>query len=347
MIELEEALRALPESVDVTPSPDLVSSVRRKHVRRTLRRRAVIGGVAVIALVVSTAPTLIARANRSGSDAASSSPEAVTKESLDAALTRLAKGPGADEPRPTGKYAYTHSRTRYLADRVQGAVEDAGPPPPTTGKPAEPRARISYLSGADRHIWLDKTSGGHLRSTALPPVFLKPGDEEIYKQTGMTEHRMDGALGNGDASPGIPNLSFDSSALPTKPEAMRKYLQDVPSGVEDVNERTFTAGGDLLRETILPLKVRVAVLRALLLIPDVSVVADVADFEGRTGIAIGRVERGTTLTQLIVGDNASLLGERQVTVADGEFGPAGTVIGHTAVLESRFVDQIDAASTQR
>lgn len=378
MNDIEGALRTLPESLDLEPRGDLVASVRRTHRRRTVRRRSIVAGVALATLGISLAPTLLARSDRDAGvdDAASGAPAAgpVTKASLDASLAALAAGPGADAPAPTGSFAYTHSRTRHLAmvgaggsteaepavPASKGAAAAEQPAPPARdanaaaeepAPPARDRAPMdahaeemfSYLYGTERHIWLDKLSGGHLVAKPLAPKFLHAGDEVTYRRVVGAEEGMDLALTNGGEPVNVPNPSFDPAALPTDPAAMRQYLQDVPSGVEDLTERTFTAGADLLRERVLPLKVRVAVLRALLLIPDVAVAEGVADLDGRTGIGIGRVDRGTTLRQLIVDAAGTILGERDTVAVAGEFGPVGTVIGHTAVLESGYVDKIGIA----
>jgi hypothetical protein len=337
MTDLERSLLALRDSLDISPSTDLLESVRRRHARRTMRRRFGIAAIAVgTTAIVGVPGILVARRHRSGVSADRPASGRARIASLDADLAALAAAPGADQPQPTGPFAYTHSRTRYLA--MSAAAEPASGDTPSTGSPAE---MYSYLYGADREIWLDKSSAGHLRSKPLPPVFLHPGDEAIYQRKGITERGTDTDLMNGDQPVNVPNPSFDASGLPTEPAAMRQHLRDVGSGVEDDNERTFTAGEDLLRETILPLNVRVAVLRALLLIPDVTVVDGLTDLNGRPGTGVGRVERGTTRRDVIVDvESGTLLGERDAAAVDGEFGPRGTVIGQTAILDSGFVGAV-------
>ncbi|MEO6713137.1 MAG: hypothetical protein ABIM89_06880 [Mycobacteriales bacterium] len=362
MKDIESALRSLPDSIDLEPRPDLIASVRRTHRHRSLRRRSAVAGVALATLGIVTVPTMLRNddggtVNPGASQGAQGAVDGtVTKQSLDAALAALATSPGAGEPRPTGTFAYTHSRTRYLAMTGAGGGNDASQPSPSdvptenaekspsagaeTLLPDQQQVSFTYLYGTERHIWLDKLSGGHLVSKPLAPKFLNPGDDAIYRKAIGEEHGMDLALDNGGQPVNVPNLSFDASALPSDPAAMRQYLQDVPSGVDDVNERVFTAAADLVREHILPHKVRSTILRALLLVPDVSVVEGVADLDGRAGIGIGRIERGTTLRQLILDAEGTVLGERDSVAVAGEFGPVGTVIGHTAVLEAGFVDKV-------
>ena len=92
---------------------------------------------------------------------------------------------------------------------------------------------------------------------------------------------------------------------------------------------------DTLRSGAIPADLRAAMYKAAAMIPDVQVTEHTANLNGRTGIAIGRLEPSNGIRHDIIIDPASgqLIGERQVlTKADKVAGyPAGTVIASTAI----------------
>lgn len=91
---------------------------------------------------------------------------------------------------------------------------------------------------------------------------------------------------------------------------------------------------DILRSGAVPADLRAAMYGAAAMIPGVTVTEGQANLNGRTGVAIGRLEDANGIRQDLIIDPAtgSLIGERQVlTRDDGSGFPVGTAIAWTAV----------------
>src|SRR5438552_1398699 len=88
------------------------------------------------------------------------------------------------------------------------------------------------------------------------------------------------------------------------------------SGDPSVDGRAWTAVGDLMRESYLPPAQRAAVFQAAELIPGVTLVRDVQDAAGRTGIAVARVDDRRGLRDELIFNPATYLyqGERVFVV---------------------------------
>jgi hypothetical protein len=134
--------------------------------------------------------------------------------------------------------------------------------------------------------------------------------------------------------------ALDTAKLPTDPDAMFAYLTADAGGKD---KGVVRAGLDFLQGRVLPLKVTIAVYRAMLKVPGVTVANGVADFAGRTGVAIGMVgdRDNDKLYQTII-DPASgaFLGHKvTLTIGTPEF-PTGTVLEHSSVQQQGFVDAI-------
>lgn len=130
------------------------------------------------------------------------------------------------------------------------------------------------------------------------------------------------------------------ASLPTDPDALLKLIRDeARSRGGDPDQRAFTAIGDLLAETWAPPRVGAALYRAAAKIPGVTVVRTAADAAGREGVAVARTAHGRQ-TQWIFDRTAyAFLGERTVLTEAGEAGPAGTVVGTSAILTRAAVDR--------
>lgn len=430
MNRIEDALRALPETVDVTLRGDLATSVRRLHARRAVRRRSGIAAVTVGATALAAVPGVaISRSigrNTGSTDTASAwAGVQFTRASLDARLASLATGPGADQPRATAGFAYVRTRAMWTAGLNVGSASSGGggatvpdaelmparegsavtveegtsvveparkrghevggktlgsggapaddsAPEPASGavkadvgaqepKPPVPTANDShsgegvvYGDARVREIWLDAANQGHLISKPLKPVFFNPGDEAKLAASGVPlGELMDLALRNDNERPaelpsGDPatelkfgNPSFVASQLPTEPAAMLGVLRTVAGQHKD-RDAVFAAGRDLLRETVLPLNVRIAIYRAMLLLPEVAVANGVADYDGRIGVGIGQVNPALGMLEQIIVDPAtgSQLGERDSLTVANSLGPVGTVVGHTAIQQAAFVPNL-------
>ncbi|MGW4646808.1 CU044_5270 family protein [Kitasatospora sp. NPDC004289] len=150
-------------------------------------------------------------------------------------------------------------------------------------------------------------------------------------------------------TPGVPaadpSVSCPSSAwlasLPTDPAALLRLIHDQTRGQgADPDQRAFTAIGDLLAETSAPPQVTAALYRAAALIPGVTAVPTATDAAGREGVAVARTAPSGEQTQWIFDRTThTYLGERTVLTRPTDAGPAGTVLGTSAVLLRAVVDR--------
>ena len=94
--------------------------------------------------------------------------------------------------------------------------------------------------------------------------------------------------------PGLhsPSLRY-LSTLPTNPDLllMKIYWENGSSG-PDPQAEAFTTIGDLIRESVVPPDLAVALYQAAARIPGITVIDDAVDALGRHGIAVGRTHAG-------------------------------------------------------
>lgn len=103
----------------------------------------------------------------------------------------------------------------------------------------------------------------------------------------------------------------------------------------------FTAIGDILRESLVPPQTTAALYQAAAKIPGVEVVRGVTDAAGqRGGVAVAYNERSRRKEWIFDEQTYEYLGERSFLVADTADGPAGTVLGTTAVLQRAVVSNL-------
>jgi RNA polymerase sigma-70 factor (ECF subfamily) len=137
------------------------------------------------------------------------------------------------------------------------------------------------------------------------------------------------------------------ASLPRDPYQLLNYIYrvDGTSGPSPDGEAlVFIA--DRLRSGLVPADLRAAMYRAAAMIPGVTVTEREATLDGRTGVAIGRIEPSSHIRQDIIIDPTTglLIGERQVSLTAGSGLPAGTVFAWTAVTTS-VVDSAPAGGT--
>ena len=139
-----------------------------------------------------------------------------------------------------------------------------------------------------------------------------------------------GSSGWGDAK--------DLSKLPRDPHRLLNsiYKQTLGRG-QSVDGAALGYIADLLRTGVVPAELRAALYKAAAMIPGVTVTEGQANLDGRTGVAIGRLEEGPAKTreELIIDPVTGLLiGERSVLSQDQEGIPAGTATTWTAIETS-------------
>ena len=150
-----------------------------------------------------------------------------------------------------------------------------------------------YLSRAKVTIWasVDATQEGATSSQVLPP--------QPYPGWPLPAAANDG-VGSIASHPNpicdphpADNIRTDYaylSTLPTDPATMLTILKNRRSGDPSADNRAWTAAGDLIRASYLPPAQRAAVFQAAKLIPGVTLVPNVEDAAGRTGIAVARID---------------------------------------------------------
>ncbi|WP_405004727.1 CU044_5270 family protein [Kitasatospora purpeofusca] len=138
---------------------------------------------------------------------------------------------------------------------------------------------------------------------------------------------------------GAPTYNY-LAGLPTDPDALLKKIYAETKGQgRTPDQEAFATIGDLLREQIAPPAVSAALYRAAAKIPGVTAVEDSVDASGRHGVAVAHVDSGVRTEWIFEPKTHEFLGEREVVVAEGDFGKPGTVIGHTAVLGRSITDK--------
>lgn len=130
--------------------------------------------------------------------------------------------------------------------------------------------------------------------------------------------------------------------LPTNPDDMLAHLYRTGGGTKNPrHQEAFTAAADLIREAYLSPAALAAVFGALAKIPSVTVVGDVVDEAGRTGVAVTLTEVQGSRAELIFDRRSfAFLGERSVAVDDRDGRTAGQVLNSTAVLKVAVVDRV-------
>ncbi|MEO3771097.1 CU044_5270 family protein [Micromonospora sp. B9E7] len=221
-------------------------------------------------------------------------------------LNRMAEAAG-DEPGPSsgeGEYVYIRSK---------GAYAEVGDGP----------ARLQPVR--ERELWIPRYEPGE--GLLREPRFDVPLAEVIPRQSRLSDVTPNAALVD----------------LPTDPDALLTKLYRERGERGRGNSRdgaAFTAIGDILRESLVPPHTSAALYRAAAKIPGVEVVRGVTDAAGRRGIAVGHTELDRRDEWIFDERTYEYLGERSYLVADTADGPAGTVLGTTAVLQRAVVSTL-------
>lgn len=138
------------------------------------------------------------------------------------------------------------------------------------------------------------------------------------------------------------------SKLPTDPHQLLTYIYRATDGGGNSREGAallFIA--EILQSGVVKADLRASLYQAAALIPGVEIVERQATLDGRTGIAIGRVENvdHSRLDLIIDPATGLLIGERRVELEGGWGYPAGTATSWTAITTS-VVDAAPDGGTQ-
>ncbi|MET8282029.1 CU044_5270 family protein [Micromonospora sp. NPDC005174] len=222
-----------------------------------------------------------------------------------------------------------------LLNRMAVAAADKPLPPPSEGGYVYIRSEGAFAEFGDgparlqpvheREIWIprDERGDGLLRQ----PFFDAP---------------IIGVIPRRETLPDVtPNAVLVD--LPDDPDALlaKLYRERAQRGRGNSRDgAAFTAIGDILRESLVSPRTSAALYRAAAKIPGVEVVHGVTDAAGRRGIAVAHTERNRRDEWIFDERTFDYLGERSYLVADTADGPAGTVLGTTAVLQRAVVAQL-------
>jgi hypothetical protein len=247
----------------------------------------------------------------------------------DAADTASSQPP---EPAPgPGQYFYTRSREAYLSS-VALSPSDCG---------GDGGCEASALTPNERETWTSPGGGGRFRTVSLEAEFLTAAQRRAWFAAGLPKPRGAGHVEEQGFSD---EPILDTSKLPTDPPALRRLLEarKVPTvGGPPGEAETFVLIGDLLRNTYLPPDFRAALFEVAAELPKVESLGEVRDPIGRPGSAVAYTDNFTRHELIFDPETSALLGEREVSVRDGQFdAPAGTEIGSAAYLESGVVDSL-------
>ncbi|MFF0753170.1 CU044_5270 family protein [Streptomyces sp. NPDC004267] len=319
-----------PEAAELTPLRHQVlrhrilnaaqAPARRRRVPRFALPAAAGAALAatLVVAVVSGEPHGPAGPSRDGGVAVPAAPTA-GQVLARAALAASATPRAAARP---DQFVYIESLTAHAARRADG-----GP--------------VALPAAHRRQVWLsaDGTREGLLREAGSPDSALG-----VRGPVGLIDHRgatpRPGTLGPAEPSVTQPTHTF-VAALPTDPETLLRlvYAQTRPTDGGDPHQRAFTAIGTLLTETWAPPRVTAALYEAAARIPGTTVLPRATDAAGRDGVAVARTAHGEQTQWIFDRTTSAFLGERTVLTRAGSAGPAGTLLGTTAVLTKAVADR--------
>ncbi|MFF2925429.1 CU044_5270 family protein [Streptomyces celluloflavus] len=233
----------------------------------------------------------------------------------------LAAAHGRQPTARADQFVYIESKVAYAAQHAAGGAATQAPV-------------------HTRQVWLsaDGSRPGLLREGGGPATPLG-ADGPVHTLDGPGATPRPGRLHKAGPSVDSPTHVYVAS-LPTDPDALLKLIRDEPrSHGGDPDQRAFTAIGDLLAETWAPPRVGAALYRAAAKIPGITVVRTAADAAGREGVAVARTAHGRQTQWIFDRTTYAFLGERTVLTEAGEAGPAGTVVGTSAILTRAAVDR--------
>ncbi|MCX5342887.1 CU044_5270 family protein [Streptomyces atratus] len=311
---------ALLHKAAVAGSPDFTvpaSRPRRRLVRFVAPAVAcalAVGGVMVVNL--ADTPGHGTTAAKDGS--ATGAPEATQL------LDRIAlAAAGTKQPAVRAdQFLYVESKVAYAAQSAAG-----GP--------------VTMARAHTRQVWssADGSRPGLLREEGEPDSRLDD-DAPVYHLDGPGATPRPSTPDKKGPSISDPTHEY-VAALPTDPDALLKLIRNETRGQgQDPDQRAFTAIGDLLAETWAPPKVSAALYKAAAKIPGVTVIQKAADATGREGVAVARTAHGQQTQWVFDRTTYAFLGERTVLTEAGDAGPAGTVVGTSAILTKAAVGRV-------
>ncbi|WP_367139458.1 MULTISPECIES: CU044_5270 family protein [Streptomyces] len=268
----------------------------------------------------------------------------------------LADMPGHQAPAAPGDEAARTPEAARLLGRIALAAAGQKQPAVRADQFVYVESKVAYAARSaaggsltlaavhTRQVWLsaDGSRPGLLREEGRQDTPLGADDTPVYALDGP------GATPRPTTLRKNPSISDPThqyvASLPTDPVALLKLIRGETRGQgqspgPDPDQRAFAAIGDLLAETWAPPQVSAALYKAAAKIPGVTVVPSAADATGREGVAVARTAHGRQTQWVFDRSTYAFLGERTVLTEAGEAGPAGTVVGTSAVLARAAADR--------
>ncbi|GAA4570343.1 CU044_5270 family protein [Planotetraspora kaengkrachanensis] len=194
-----------------------------------------------------------------------------------------------------------------------------------------------------RQAWFsaDGTRDGLIRERAK-----SGGGAKVIEMPGCRDGvRVQSKGGKTGTQPCEPEAHYRRD-LPADADGMLAYLYRAGGGTKNPRDQdAFNAAGDLIREAYLSPPTLAAVFDAVARIPGVTVVGDVKDEAGRTGVAVALTQVQGSRTELIFDARThAFLGERSTQVRDQDGLTAGQVLDSTAIIKIAIVDRAGQTS---
>ncbi|MFE6502762.1 CU044_5270 family protein [Kitasatospora sp. NPDC057738] len=327
----EQVLRRAAASAE----PPGRRSAPRAPFRRPARFRIAVPALACALAVAGVLAVDLGGAGTAGRDRTVAQGGAAVTSEAARLLDRIALAAAAGPEQPTvgaDRFVFIESRVAYAAQSAAG-----GP--------------VALAPAHTRQVWLsaDGSRPGLLREEGGPDTRLGEDGPVLLLDRPGASPRPDASRGSGP-SIGEPTHAYVAS-LPTDPDALLRLIREQTGGAgqagagrggagQDPDQRAFAAIGNLLAETWAPPRVSASLYRAAERIPGVTVVPSAGDAAGREGVAVARTAHGRQTQWVFDRTTYAFLGERTVLSEAGEAGPAGTVVGTSAVLVKGAVDRV-------
>jgi hypothetical protein len=243
--------------------------------------------------------------------------------------------------RPTGNTVLTAA---YVLERAASAAATSPQPVPGPGQYIFVTSVDTWMTDGDTRSWLtvdyrqlwqsvDGRKASLLRDTILRNERLPWG-----RPAPAAGRRVSWVSMPAQACPPPLRARYPFlTTLPTNPARLRAWIYGHKNGGQSADDQAWTDIGDLLGGgKLMPPKLAAALFKVAATIPGATVISHATDAAGRAGIAVARVAQGSQEDSELIFDPRTYryLGERStITAPVKNVGPAGTVIGSSALLK--------------